>query len=155
MRVGELQALRPEKVHKDHIVVSTSGERKFGEKSTKNNKVRYVPISNDLSEKLKSYSILNKSSPYIFTVSGSITPIDHKTIRKWFYRALMNIGVSREERVERNITMLSWRLYFNSQLLMKGVPGHVVRAIIGHSKDEMTTLYTNFNTEELVSLCRF
>ena len=154
MRVGELQALRPEKVQKDHLIVSSAWERKFGEKTTKTGTIRYVPISVELSNKLLSFSEVNKTSPYIFSEIGSYNPVDHKAIRKWFCRALINIGISKDERVERNITMHSWRHYYNSYLLMKGVPENVVRAIIGHSRDDMTQLYTNFNASELVSLCK-
>ena len=150
MRIGEIQALRIENLHDDHIVVKHSWDRRYGLKGTKNGKERIVPINDSLSKVLRGfYRIQGASEPYIFSVSAGHQPIDHKAIYKWFYRALERIGIDKKSREERNVTFHSWRYYVNTQLSARGVPESMIQAIIGHSDGKMTKHYTNYNMEDL------
>ena len=150
MRIGEIQALRIENLHKDHIVVKHSWDREYGLKGTKNGKERLVPINESLYRLLKeSYQRQKTTEPYIFSVSRGHQPIDHKAVYKWFYRALAEIGIDKKSRERRNVTFHSWRHYVNTLLLAKGVPASIIQAIIGHSDGKMTKHYTNYNLEDL------
>ena len=150
MRLGEIQALRIENLYEDHILVKHSWDRVYGLKGTKNGKERIVPIKKSLYESLiKFYQEEGYTEPFIFSASEGHQPIDHKTIYKWFYRAMDAIGIDKESREERNITFHSWRHYVNTQLLAKGIPENIIQAVIGHSDGKMTKHYTAFSLSDM------
>ena len=60
------------------------------------------------------------------------------------------IGVSEKERKEKNITFHSWRHYYNSYLIKKGVSDNIIQTIMGHSNDgKMTKHYTKLSVDDL------
>jgi integrase len=67
-------------------------------------------------------------------------------ILKALYGAFKKIGISLEERKERNITFHSWRHFYNS--LMRGkIHDSKLRRLTGHKTLEMTEHYTHFNID--------
>lgn len=148
MRVGELLSLKKSDIKKDHIIVSTSWDRKYGEKETKTGKSRIVPISKELYLKLKNFYKPNNN--YIFSKTTKDKPIAPYSIRKEFYKALENINISKQEREERSIDFHSWRRYYNTRLVVNGYPTAIIQAILGHSKDSnMTEHYTRLTMKDL------
>ena len=60
------------------------------------------------------------------------------------YKAFEQIGITHQEREERNITFHSWRHFYNS--LMRGkIHDAKLRRLTGHKTLEMTEHYTHFN----------
>lgn len=60
------------------------------------------------------------------------------------------IGIDQVERKNRVISFHSWRHYYNSYLIVKGVSLPIIQAIIGHSGDgKMTKHYTKLNIDDL------
>lgn len=147
MRIGEVQALQKKYVHKDHIEVCHSWDRKYGLKGTKTGKNRIVPIDKELYDALRPR--LQRDSKYLFSFGGGDQPIDHKAIYKWHKRALEKVGISEEERIKRNLTFHSYRHYFNTKLVLDGVPEGIIQAITGHSDKVMTKHYTHVGLEEM------
>jgi len=150
LRLGEIQALKIENLHDDHILVKHSWDKQYGLKGTKSGKERMVPISKNLFLILNShYHSGSNTGPFVFSESNGKQPIDHKAIYKWYYRALKAIEIDKDTRVERNITFHSWRHYANTQLMIRGVPQNIIQAVIGHSDDKMTKHYTQLSLEDL------
>ena len=74
--------------------------------------------------------------------------IDHKVIIKRFYSALVRIGITDIQRIERNITFHSWRHFFNSYMRTR-IPDNQLRKITGHRTIAMTEHYDHQYEEEL------
>ncbi|HEB09802.1 MAG TPA: site-specific integrase, partial [Spirochaetales bacterium] len=117
MRMGEIQGLQIQHVHKDYVSVTHSWARKHGLKEPKWNSKRIVPIPNKTSKYLQrviDQSPYKDSEDLVFYGADRKRPIDHKTILEHLYLALENIGIASEERKTRNVTFHSWRHFFNS-----------------------------------------
>lgn len=118
MRCGEIMALMTENVKKDHILVKHNWDRAFGLKSTKNGKSRIVPISKELYKQLKDH-IEETKTEFLFMNARNNKPFTAPMLGRNLYHALEKIGVSQEERKNRNITFHSWRHYYNTKLIKK------------------------------------
>lgn len=152
MRMAEIQALKQENIHEDHIVVKYSWERNYGLKCPKNGKTRIVPIGKKLYIELNNFIQNNsKEFDYVFSKKDGISPITHTSIHYETNKAFDKIGITKEIRKKRNITFHSWRHYCNTQLLKQGVPKLIIQTIIGHSSDKMTEHYTKLTKDDLVN----
>ena len=150
LREGEVRALRVEDIHSDYILVSHSYDVKFGLKDTKTHKSREVPIPDML------YKMLQQIQPqqgYIFSLDGGNTPVKISMLRS-LYRALERLGISEQQRKERNICFHSWRHFFNTTLRAGNISDSKTQAITGHSTLEMTEHYTHFTHEDLKEVNR-
>lgn len=148
MRIGELLALKKENIGDQYIQVKHSWDRKYGIKCTKSGKERIVPIPSVLSGKLHKLAD-ELGGRFVFSGKSPFTPIDHKTVQKYFKRALDSIGIAEEERKERNITFHSWRHFANTMFRESGIADSIVRNIMGHSSSQMTDLYSHFDVREM------
>jgi integrase len=147
IRQGECLALTVEKILPQHIVVDSSWHRKYGLGPTKTRVTTEPAISAALYDNLVD---LAKSSPYaddpksfIFYGKNAHTPLDHKTILEQLYIAFQKIGISEEQRKERNITFHSWRHFFVTNSRRRDVPDAIIRAAVGHKTVDMTETYTH------------
>jgi integrase len=148
MRLGELQALCKNDIHDGYIRVQHSLDRKYGIKETKTGKIREVPISKDLQEKLiQHYS--QKFGDYIFGTDFGNRPVRHDEVYKAFYKAAKRIGLSREDLTSRRISFHSWRHLLATRLVADAVPEAMVRAITGHSSRSMLDHYIHIGLNEL------
>jgi len=147
LRLGEILALRPEYITETSIKVEHSWNRCEGLKGTKTGKKRVVPISIQLGKILCNYIRENKVTGYVFSVNGK-NPIDHKVVYKYFWYALSKIGITKEIRINRNISFHSYRHTFNTFLLEAGVPPETIRLITGHSTN-MTARYSHIQLNNM------
>lgn len=149
MRFGEIQGLQKDCLFEDHIKVMRSWDRNHGIKnSTKTGGIRYIPIKPDLWALLLDLAATSTEGPYLFSASQGTQPIDHKAVDKWFKRALEAIGIPKDQRLERRISMHSYRWYLNTKLRAEGVPDAIVRSLTGHAAGTgMTEHYTNLTLE--------
>jgi len=148
LRKGEILALKAEDVCEDHIIVSHSYD-KFGEKDTKTHKKREIPIPGTI------YDMIKKLAPkkgYIFSYDGGITPVDGEVLTNALYKALEKMGMSKEERKERNICFHSWRHFFNTRLRSANIADSKTQSITGHSTMEMTEHYTHFRASDFIDV---
>ncbi len=145
MRSGEIRALRLCDVQKDRIVVEHNwSEADGGLKSTKNGERREVPILPTLHEELtayiKTYHQLFTLNSLLFPGANGNAPFVERQILKDFYSMLRQIGISDEERKERNIVFHSWRHYCAKNLAQ--VTNRAIgMAILGHKTSEMFDHY--------------
>jgi len=151
MRLGECQALQVQYVHLEgYISVVYSWDSLYGLKEPKRGSRRDIPVPR---KTLVHLGELIELSPYqepddlVFFDLERNKPIRNELILKTLYRALENIGISPQERKERNITFHSWRHWYNS--IMRGkIHDAKLRTLTGHKTLEMTEHYTHFNIDD-------
>jgi integrase len=139
MRRGELLALEWASVdfHRNQITV----ERSYVEgnmNSTKNNRIRYIPMTLDLHSTLASRK---KLRGYVFSHKG-LVPERGIMANKWLYRLCDNIEMRR----------IGWHVLrhtFASHLVMKGIPIRAVQVLLGHSTVQMTERYAHLSPSTL------
>jgi integrase len=117
-------------------------------KSTKSGKVRHVPLDDALRNKLLA---LVKKNPwgnsYVFYGNTKESPLAGSAVAGGFLRALALYGMTPEERKERRISFHSWRSFANSEL-GKTLDPAKLRAVIGHTSERLTDMYTSITTED-------
>jgi len=151
MRMGEVQALMCQYVHKNYIEVFYTWDRKYGlKKGAKWSSERQIPIpfkTYIYLQELISISPFKEPTDLVFFGKTKNKPIYNKTISDRLYKAFENIGISQEEQKRRNITFHSWRYFYNS--LMRGkIHDSKLRRLTGHKTLEMTEHYTHFKIED-------
>lgn len=147
MRIGEVLALRKEDIFPDHISVNGSWQREYktrGTVKTKRNRIIAIPLY--LYNALTAFAVWDG---YIFSFNGGESPATSINVLKAFYEALEHIGITKQEAKDRRITVHSWRVWNNTYLRAKNVPDAIVRSQTGHTTEEMTDHYTNFDIKEL------
>ena len=147
MRQGECLALTTASLHDTYIHVKHSWDRKYGLKSTKSGKERYVPIPPDLSLELKSLAEI-RGGRFVFAGSTLFKPVDYKAVQKHFKWALENIGIDEGERRRRRLSFHSFRHGANTRMKIAGIPDAVVRSIIGHSSAQLSEHYTQIDPRQ-------
>lgn len=147
-RVAEIICLTHDKIHEGYIEISNSYDRKYGIKSTKSGETRYVPISGDLHKQLIECSDSHKGR-FIFSGKNLFKPVNYATVNNNFKAALVNIGISEDERKSRDITFHSYRHKANTKLRESGISDAVIRKIIGHKSSMMTENYSHIDTRNI------
>lgn len=150
-RLGELQALQISDLEGDMIHVEHSLDRLCGIKSTKTGKDRVIPISPTLSAALNQL-IIKHTGPFVFGKNNGERPIRHDEFYPILHSALETIGITKQERITRNLSFHSFRHGFTSRLLARGIPPHLVQALTGHSTRQMLDHYTHVSTAEISTL---
>jgi integrase len=147
MRLGELLGLRWEDIHEDYI--SVCGQyTKFGYTSvTKTKEHRDIPVPNRLILEL-SHLLGTGSRGFLFSDDGGEKPISRTMVYTGFKAALEKIGIQKEEREERGLTVHCWRHFLNTTLRVGNIADSKVQGVTGHKTDKETERYTHFNTRE-------
>jgi integrase len=149
MRLGEIRGLLVTDVNQDHISVRHSWEDHVGLKEPKWGSVRDIPITFQVYQILEKVIMHTRPHSLLFYGKDLDSPMSKSYIEKSFYQGLHSIGISEEERKERNITFHSHRHTLNTLLRSSGVSDAKIRAITGHKSAEMTDLYTHFQMGDL------
>ena len=79
---------------------------------------------------------------------GRETPVRRDKIHKQFEKALDHIGINRADRLERKLSLHSWRHFLNTLLRMFNVADSKVQSVTGYSSMRMTDHYTHFDTRQ-------
>ncbi len=159
MRSGEIRALTTEQVQiiddkYGIITVDRAYNNYAGIKSTKGKKTRRVPLPRHLCVAILDEANKNphKGGALVFWSKTSPTnPVASNYIIKHFYKALYFIGITEQQRKERNIDFHSLRHTFNSVLRGK-VNDKMLRSVIGHESSKMTDHYTHDTIEGLIQV---
>ncbi len=132
-RSGELYALKWSDVDMEArtISISRSWNSKNGFTSTKNQKSRMVPISDELMVFLKQVRLQKGTEEFVLPHLQEWTRGEAAKVTKAFCKA---IGVT-------DIRFHDLRATFITNLLARGVPLAVVMAIVGHADMETTNVY--------------
>lgn len=135
MRQGEIRGLQWSSIdweNRSITVRHSLNDRTKSLESPKNNREHHIPMDADVYEML---SKRKKEVGYVFLAEGK-TPFDSQ-------RVIRQLEKVREMTGLRKFTWHSLRHTFASQLAMKGVPLHVVQALLGHSTIVMTMRYAH------------
>jgi integrase len=154
MRLGECQALQNQHVRDGYVNVWYSWGRKYGLKTTKNKERRSVPIpkiTQSCLQELMTYSPYQDPEDFVFWGIHGKKPVDQRTISEVLYAAFKKVGISKKERIQRNITFHSWRYFFNSYFRTR-IPQIKLRRLTGHKSERMTDHYTQFKLEDFTDV---
>jgi integrase len=143
LRLGEILALKPQDLTNDYLIITHSFNPDDGLKSTKNGKSRVVPLDKKNETLLKDLCHGKREDDFIFSANNGKSPFCHRTIYKSYKKALELIGITKEERKQRNITFHSYRHGVNTMLLESGNQPETVRLLLGHSNPSMTAHYSH------------
>ena len=153
LRAGEISGLRvcDVDVAEGIIHVRHSYSEVDGLKSTKNKDKRDLPIDNATALQLMNHARRNpkfSDMSYIFWSSKDpVMPTTPGYYADIFYLALHKIGISEEQRKERNIVFHSLR-HFCATILAQRTDMKTVQSIMGHRTEVMTEHYSDHDTRE-------
>ncbi|MBO4532964.1 MAG: site-specific integrase [Treponema sp.] len=159
LRAGEISGLRvcDLDLDADLIHVQHSWNDTDGLKKPKNSDVRDLPIDHETLEELYA---LAKQNPYFSDLSYVFFSAVKPEQPCWpsyyvdgLYDALEKIGVSEEQRKERNIVFHSLR-HFCATILSQRTDLKTVQAVMGHRSEDMSKHYSNHETEEKINNMR-
>jgi integrase len=148
MRIGEVMGLKGEFVFDDYIrVCKQYGD--YGLKDhTKTKESRNIPLHPDMMAILQKL-IKKNGTGFVFSNNGGFTPVDQKTMRKEFTRALKKIGMANEEIKKRGLTPHSWRHFVNTEMQTQGLSIPQVQSVTGHSSIRMTEHYSHLDARQI------
>jgi integrase len=147
LRIGELRGLRGEHIYEDHIFVCGQYTRFGYSNHTKTKNNRKVPINPEMKDEFDRLARKNDQG-YLFSDDGGKTPVTVDRIRRGFDKALGKIGISRAEKLERNLSFHAWRHFFNTFMRVRNVADSKVQSVTGHLTKKMTDKYTHFDTRK-------
>ena len=159
LRAGEISGLRVCDIdmQAELLHIRHSWNEKDGLKCTKNTEDRDVPVPRELLLQLMNRARRNPNYSdlsYVFfsNVKPEI-PCRPAYYQDSFYEALGEIGVSEEQRKERNIVFHSLR-HFCATLLAQRTDIKNVKAILGHKSAAMSLHYADHETQEKLNNMR-
>jgi integrase len=157
MRSGELRGLLVQAVGNDMITVDTAYADRAGLKMPKGKRTRYVPCPPPLCAEL---CMLAAENPYssehqlVFWSKRGGGFVSSHYFSTRFKEELVRSEVLSQEQVEkRNITFHSLRHMANT-LLRGRVDEYLLRMTIGHTKTQLSDLYTHMNRRSLDEVAR-
>lgn len=153
LRPGEISGLQVRDIdsEKDLITIRHSWHRTGFLKSTKTNLIRKVPVAHNIILRLLVQAQrcpgANEETFVFWSKANDYKPFLPQYYDDGFFEALHKIGVSEEERKERNIDFYSLR-HFCATYLANMTDMRNVQAVLGHTTPAMTKHYTNHMTDE-------
>ena len=153
LRPGEISGLQVRDIDFDNdlITIRHSWHRTGFLKSTKTNLIRKVPVAHNIIIRLLAQAQrcpnANDESFVFWSKANDYNPFLPQYYDDGFFEALHKIGVSEEQRKERNIDFYSLR-HFCATYLANMTDMRNVQAILGHTTPAMTKHYANHMTDE-------
>ena len=151
LRIGELRGLRGDMVFDTYIHVKGQYLGKKYVDHTKTKDDRSIPIS-PVMRNLLDDLLLKNGGGYVFSDDGGNTPVTNNMLNDGLTRALINIGISYEEKLKRNLSFHAWRHFLNTLLLTSNVGLSKVQKVTGHKSLKMTDHYTHFDTTQFTEV---
>ena len=159
LRAGEISGLRvcDLDLDADLIHVRHSWNDTDGLKCPKNTDIRDLPIDHETLEEL--YAMARKNPNFndlsyvFFSQVKPEQPCWPSYYVNGLYDALEKIGVSEEQRKERNIVFHSLR-HFCATILSQRTDLKTVQAVMGHRSEDMSKHYSNHETQEKIDNMR-
>lgn len=149
MRCGEILALTADDLGENCIYVRHSYNMKDGLKSTKNGEERtvfvYFPYIMDQLRILAETNPYENGAGFIFWGLLPDKPIDCNVFRKFFRRALVAAGMSKDE--ANKMTFHAWRHFYTTYMADK-VNQKALQSQTGHKTQIMLEHYADHQTRE-------
>ena len=153
LRPGEISGLQVRDIdsEKNLITIRHSWHRTGFLKSTKTNLIRKVPVAHNIILRLlvqaQRCPDANEETFVFWSKANDYKPFLPQYYDDGFFEALHKIGISEEERRERNIDFYSLR-HFCATYLANMTDMRNVQAVLGHTTPAMTQHYANHMTDE-------
>jgi integrase len=87
---------------------------------------------------------------FLFFTDGGAKPVSKLTVYLKLHRALVNIGIPKEQIAERKLHLHEWRHFFNTELLKGGLSVKQTQAITRHRSEQMTDRYAHFEPSDFI-----
>jgi integrase len=152
LRAGEISALRVCDIGENVIHIRHAWNEQDGLKPTKNYLCRNVPVMPEVSKMLiehaeESNCFSDLSFVFFSYKNEQKQPLLPSVFESGFYRALNKIGISDEQRIERNIVFHSWRHYY-AKKLSEQMKIEQAQQALGHLTPEMTQHYADHQQKQ-------
>ena len=134
LRFGELIALQYNDIDLDQKLLTVSrsiAKGKMG--STKSNKIRFIPLADDVCLMLKAR--ISKKG-FVFNDGNSNEPLSYRQCSGWIHRACKKAGL-------RRISWHALRHTFASNLAQNGVSVMLIKELLGHADIKTTMRYSH------------
>lgn len=150
MRAGEVQALRLQDIHDDHIWVSHSYNKYNELVCPKNGESRPCPISKGLHDALverakcnPKYSLL-KGETFVFFGQDPLKPMNQRNFNKYLQRAIADTGIPEPEKYGFHC----WRHGFCTEAAGVVQDNRMIRMVSGHKSQQMFEHYSKHIEQE-------
>jgi integrase len=135
LRFGELIALEWSNINfKDNLMVVEKSITRGQIGSTKSNKIRHIPLLDDVRETLLAK---DKNTGFVFTINGG--PLIPMTCLAWLHSACRRVGL-------RRIGWHCLRHTFASHLAQNGVSIMLIKELLGHADIRTTMRYSHLTS---------
>jgi len=150
MRLSEIIGLQCEHIFRDHIHVCAQYSQKYGMSPLKTGDSRNIPITANIYSDL--LTLMKENRGFVFSDSNGKFPISRNRIYRETGIAFDRIGMDREERRKRRITIHHWRHFLNTALLMANINTLKVQKVTGHKSLSMTKHYAHFDSRDFTEV---
>jgi len=150
MRLSEIIGLQCEHILIDHIHVCVQYSQKYGMRPLKTKDSRNIPITENIYNEL--LTLMKRNQGFVFSDSDGKSPLSRNRIYKETGTAFDRIGMDKEERKKRRITIHHWRHFLNTALLMANINTLKVQKVTGHKSLSMTKHYAHFDSRDFTEV---
>jgi integrase len=149
MRAAEVMGLKGCYVYDDHIYLCMQYDTKYSYRPTKTKDKCNIPLPASMIADLNELKKINGDG-FLFSTDGGGKPVSKLTVYLKFHRALVNIGITKEQIAERKLHLHAWRHFFNTELLKGGLSVKQTQAITRHKSEQMTDRYAHFEPSDFI-----
>jgi integrase len=149
MRAAEVMGLKGCYVFDEHIYLCMQYDTKYGYRPTKTKDKSNIPLPASMIADLNELKKINGDG-FLFSTDGGGKPVSKLTVYLKFHKALVNIGIPKEQIAERKLHLHAWRHFFNTELLKGGLSVKQTQAITRHRSEQMTDRYAHFEPSDFI-----
>lgn len=157
LRLSEIQGLTHKDVHINdrYISINRSWDARLLilNATTKSGRSRNIllpaSVIDDIVTLIRNHPAPGPDAFVFFSEKKPEQPAAQRVFTDALSKALHDIGITEEERRERNITFHSWRHFMNSLMLNSKIPVEKIRMITGHLSAEMVNHYYHVNIGDM------
>jgi len=134
LRLGEAVKIQLCDIDSSRMMIRVKG---------KGDKLRDVPLPENILYLLRQYWRLERPRPYLFPSpkTGNTKPLTHKSVEKAFNDALRQSGVDKKKQA----TVHTLRHSYATHLLENGVNLRIIQGVLGHKNPNTTAIYTHLS----------
>ena len=132
MRIGEIIGFKGEFMFDQYIYVCGQYGSLGYENHTKTKENRSIPIASSMMGILLELKKVNGNG-YLFSLDGGATPVCANYIAQELNKALNKIGITKDEKKQRGLTLHSWRHFLNTDLQRQGLTIPQVQGVTGQT----------------------
>lgn len=161
MRPGEVRAIQRKHIHFHNTgectvdIMQAVDHVSHRIKETKTGAIILgVPVRSDTAGILRKICQMYDDPENLLFSKDGIVHVPEQCMKRRLYKAMRAIGISEEERKERNITPYSFRYLAITRLKQSGVSDIAIRSLARHKTPIMTDGYTIFDDKESINQIR-